>query len=250
MKTKFFRLFLGWFLAILPAWAALPAVDLAAPGRTDADLARDATSRPAEIIAFSGAAPGMRIADVFGGSGYYAELLAQVVGEQGRVYLHNNAAYLGFVGKQLEQRLEGDRLSNVVRLDREADDLGFEERSLDGVFLVLAFHDFYFREKDWNVTADQVMPQLRAALKPGGFLLLIDHAALPGSGSAAAQDLHRIDEAFVKSAVQEFGFELVGESQLLRNADDPHTVSVFDPSVRRRTDRFVHLYRRPEQQGS
>ena len=54
----------------------------------------------------------------------------------------------------------------------------------------------------------------------------------------------------MKSAVKEFGFELVGESQLLRNADDPHTVSVFDPSVRRRTDRFVHLYRRPEQQGS
>lgn len=248
--TKFFRLFLGGFLAILPAWAALPAVDLAAPGRTDADLARDATSRPAEIIAFAGVAPGMRIADVFGGSGYYTELLARVVGDQGRVYLHNNAAYLGFVGKQLEQRLAGDRLSNVVRLDREADDLGFEEQSLDGIFLVLAFHDFYFREKDWNVTAAEVMPQLLAALKPGGFLLLIDHAALPDTGSAAAQDLHRIDEAFVKSAVQEFGFELVAESQLLRNADDPHTVSVFDPSVRRRTDRFVHLYRRAEGAGS
>ena len=246
MAPRFYGLLLCWLLTVLPVWGALASVDLAAPGRTDADLARDATSRPTEIIAFAGVLPGMQIADIFGGSGYYTELLAQAVGDEGRVYLHNNAAYRGFVGQQLDLRLAGERLPNVVRLDREADELGLEEQSLDGIFLVLAFHDFYFREKDWNVTAAEVMPQLRAALRPGGFLLLIDHAALPGSGSEAAQELHRIDEAFVKSAVQKFGFELVAESPVLRNADDPRTLSVFDPSVRRRTDRFVHLYRRPE----
>ncbi|MBK7171099.1 MAG: class I SAM-dependent methyltransferase [Gammaproteobacteria bacterium] len=234
----------GWLLAS-PALAT-GTLDLAAPGRPAADLKRDAVDHPQDVLAFAGVQPGMVIADIFGGAGYYAELAAQIVGPQGRIYLHNNAAYLGFVGEPLDMRLKDERLPNVVRLDREADALGLSADSLDGVFLVLAYHDFFFSDKDWSVTARQVMPQLRAALKPGAFLLVVDHRAKPGVGTQSAQELHRVEESSARASIESFGFEFVKSSELLRNPEDDGTRSAFYPELRGRTDRFMHMYRSPD----
>ena len=49
-----------------------------------------------------------------------------------------------------------------------------------------------------------------------------DHAAKPGSPISSADDLHRIDEDFLKKEVESVGFKLVGESQVLRNPADDH----------------------------
>src|SRR4030095_5717339 len=56
-----------------------------AKSRSDADRERDKRDHPAEILAFAGFKPGMRVADVFGGGGYNAELISHVVGPQGEV---------------------------------------------------------------------------------------------------------------------------------------------------------------------
>jgi len=134
----------------------------------------------------------------------------------------------------------------VTRLDSEADALGLPAAGLDGVFLVLAYHDFFFSDKDWSVTARQVMPQLRAALKPGAFLLVVDHRARPGAGTLAAQELHRVEESSARASIESFGFEFVKSSELLRNPGDDRTQSAFAPGLRGKTDRFMHLYRNPD----
>ncbi|MCB1049701.1 MAG: hypothetical protein KDC71_03810, partial [Acidobacteria bacterium] len=54
---------------------------LQAKGRSEADLTRDETSKPAEVMAFAKVQPGMKVLDILGGGGYYSELLAAVVGE-------------------------------------------------------------------------------------------------------------------------------------------------------------------------
>ena len=244
MKSILAMMLACWVLAS-PALAGATA-DLAAPGRPDTDLKRDALDHPQEVLAFADVQPGMVIADVFGGTGYYAELVAQIVGPQGRVFLHNNAAYLGFVGEALEKRLQDNRLPNVTRLDSEADALGLPAAGLDGVFLVPAYHDFFFSDKDWSVTARQVMPQWRAALKPGAFLLVVDHRARPGAGTLAAQELHRVEESSARASIESFGFEFVKSSELLRNPGDDRTQSAFAPGLRGKTDRFMHLYRNPD----
>jgi predicted methyltransferase len=223
------------------------ALDLAAPGRPATDATRDALDHPAEVVALTGVKPGMRIADVFGGSGYWSELFAQEVGPQGQVRLHNNKAYLGFgeVSKGLEARLAGGRLANVVRHDREAGALDLAPASLDGALIMLTVHDFWLEEEGWDVTADKVLPQLRAALKPGAFLLVIDHRGNPDTGNSQVKSLHRIEEPFARKAIEGYGFRFEKASEVLRNAADDHTLIVFDPKVRGRTDRFVHLYRNP-----
>ena len=83
------------------------------------------------------------------------------------------------------------------------------------------------------------------ALKPGGRFVVIDHVAPAGSKLAATNTTHRIDPAVVKADMAAAGFRFVGESDVLRNADDPHTGRVFDPAIRGRTDQFVYVFQRP-----
>jgi predicted methyltransferase len=88
------------------------------------------------------------------------------------------------------------------------------------------------------------------ALKPGGVLIVIDHAATAGSGftDTEADDkkrIHRIDPEVVKRQILAAGFVMEAESPLLANPEDDHTRSPFDPAWRNRTDRFVMKFRKP-----
>ena len=58
-------------------------------------------------------------------------------------------------------------------------------------------------------------------------------------------ELHRIDEAVVKEELESVGFKLVGESDVLRNPADTHTLKVFDPSIRGHTDQFLFRFKKP-----
>src|SRR5579884_1613594 len=60
-----------------------------APDRSDADRRLDAGRHPAELLAFAGVAPGMRVAEIGAGTGYTTELLARAVGPKGTVYGEN-----------------------------------------------------------------------------------------------------------------------------------------------------------------
>jgi len=79
-------------------------------------------------------------------------------------------------------------------------------------------------------------------VKPGGTLAIIDHSAIAGTASSAAQTLHRIDAAFARSDIESRGFKFTGSLDVLHNAKDDRTKTVFDPAVRGRTDRFVYRF--------
>jgi predicted methyltransferase len=219
---------------------------LATEGRSDKDRERDARDRPAPVLAFAGFRPGMRIADLFGGGGYYSEILAYLVGPNGHVLLVNDPAYAKYAAEDLGSRFRDGRLSQVERLVVPNEDLRLGTATLDGALFVMSYHDLYFADKDDfpRIDAAQFLGQVRAALRPGGLLLIVDHAAPAGSGSAPAQTLHRIDEQFAIRDIESHGFKLLRTYDGLRNAADDRGKSVFDPAIRGRTDRFVHLYRR------
>jgi predicted methyltransferase len=84
-----------------------------------------------------------------------------------------------------------------------------------------------------------------AALKPGGTFVVIDHVAEAGSGLRDTGTLHRIDPEFVKQQVEAAGFEYAGESGVLRNPKDDHTLKVFDKAIRGHTDQFAYRFRKP-----
>jgi predicted methyltransferase len=222
---------------------------LAEQSRPLADRERDLRDKPAEVLALAGFRRGDVVADVFGGGGYYSEILSGIVGKRGRVLLVNNPQYAAYARKDQETRFAGDRLANVERIVAPTAALGLGERQLDGAIMVMAYHDLYWvdEKEGWPaIDAAQFLGQLAAALKPGGVLLVVDHAARDGSGKADAQTLHRIDEQFAIADFRANGLEWVASIPALRRTDDDRGKNVFDPAIRGRTDRFVHLYRKPE----
>lgn len=222
---------------------------LASPSRSAEDKARDARDKPAEVLALAGFERGDTVADVLAGGGYYSEILAGIVGQEGQVLLVNNLGYDDYGKKGWTARLANDRLPNVKHVVGPNEALGLDENTLDGALIVMSYHDLYWvdEKKDrQKIDADQFLGQVARALKPGGVLLVVDHSAQSGTGSSAAQTLHRIDEQFAIADFREQGLELEAEIPVLRNADDDRSKSVFDPSIRGRTDRFVHLYRKSQ----
>ena len=228
---------------------AIYAAALENPSRPQADRNRDAGRKPAEVLEFFGIAPGMRVLDMFSGGGYYAEILASVVGAEGSVVAHSNTAYLKFFGEEFAARHANNRLANVAVLMAENNELELDENQFDAILMVLSFHDTYWvsEENNWaEIDRPALNAELCDALKPGGVLGVIDHQAVSGSPGEIGGTLHRIDKAIVISDLEQAGFVLDAESDLLRNPEDDHSVSVFDPSVRGKTDRFILKFRKPE----
>lgn len=221
---------------------------LANPARSATDRERDLRDHPAEVLGLADFRPGMKIADIFGGGGYYSEILSYVVGPTGEVRLINNPAYDGYSKKGREPRLAGNRLPNVRYEVLPPSDMKLGEGTLDGALIVMSYHDLYVADEKDNwpaIDASQFIDQIVAGLKPGGVLLITDHHARPGSGKADAQTLHRIDEQFAIADFKAHGLEFAGSLPLLRNPADDHSLNVFDKAIRGQTDRFVHLYRKP-----
>ena len=238
----------GYLLLLLPHGSvATESIGdiLARPGRLPEDVSRDARSRPDVTLPLLNLQAGDRVADIFAGAGYYSELLAALVGESGEVLLVNNAAYMQSAAQAIAARTRGRDIGPVTIHTREADNLDLGENSLDAALIVLSYHDLYHvnEAEGWlKIDADHFLSQIARALKSGARFLVVDHCAEPGSGASAAQDLHRIDEEFVKRDVRRHGFRLADESDALRNPDDDHGVTVFDQKVRGKTDRFILVF--------
>jgi predicted methyltransferase len=213
------------------------------PARSDEDRQRDLTSKPVEVLSFFGVKPGMKILDLLSGGGYYSEILSYAVGDEGEVVAHTNEAYKKFVGDAIEKRFGNNRLPAVKRLTSEVPALGLGENVFDMILMVMTYHDIYYVADYWpKVDRENLFGQIRSALKPGGILAIIDHSALPGTGSSAAQDLHRIDEDFARKDIESAGFKFEAASEVLRRPDDARTIQVFDDAIRRKTDRFVYRF--------
>ena len=220
--------------------------------RSLVDRERDIRSRPDVIISLLNLKPGDQVADIFAGTGYYSELLGSVVGARGTVLLHNNAVYNAFSVKGLDERFVDGRPGNIQLHVAEADNLMLGDGKLDAVIMVLAYHDLYFvNESDgWHaIDVNKFLSQIFTSLKPGGRFLIIDHAARSGGDKSTAQTLHRIDPDFARRDIESHGFELIASSDVLENRDDNHLISVFDPSVRGQTDRFILVFGKPIQPG-
>ena len=255
MSMRAFRLSLLLPMLLLAACAAMPdspdsalqaAIDH--PDRSAADRERDTRDQPQAVLKLAGFGPGMTIADIFGGGGYYSEILSRLVGPNGRVRLINNQPYHDYAKADAVPRFANDRLPNVSYEINPSENMKLGVASLDGALIIMSYHDLYVADEagGWPaIEPGQFIDQIVTALKPGGVLLIVDHSAAAGTGKTAAQTLHRIDEAFAIADFKAHGLEFAGSIPALRNADDSRTLGVMNPAIRGQTDRFVHIYRKP-----
>lgn len=217
------------------------AAAVADASRPQADRDRDGARLPAEMLAFAGVAPGQRVADFIPGGGYFTRLFASAVGREGRVYALIPPAAPDAKEKNPIFALAA-AYPNTTVVQQSFTALETPE-PLDLIFTAQNYHDLHLARLALDVAA--VNRSLFAALKPGGTLVVVDHAALPGAEIGVADTLHRIDPAIVRRELEAGGFVFESESEVLRNPNDARSLAVFDPSIRGHTDQFVLRFRRP-----
>jgi predicted methyltransferase len=210
------------------------------PLRPADEVARDEFRHPDRMLAFAMLEPGDKVADIRPGAGYFTRLFARVVGETGKVY--------AFVPNRTAER-ENPRADalvaaypNVVRVNGDLNTMSFPE-PLDVVWMSQEYHDFHIPA--FNTDVMTMNRAIYAALKPGGYFIVIDHSGRPGTGHSEVQTLHRIEGASLRAEVEAAGFVFDGESSALVNPADDRTTNVFDEAIRGRTDQFVYRFRKP-----
>ncbi|HVK79233.1 MAG TPA: methyltransferase domain-containing protein [Verrucomicrobiae bacterium] len=224
-----------------PLTAASPNIvaAIADPRRPEADRERDALRHPAEILAFTGVRGGMNVADIGPGGGYYTRLFSVAVGDSGRVYGVDRP---GTAERPRALSVVAPLYPNITHLTAGYQGWTIEE-PLDAIFISQIYHDFYLPQL--SIDVPRLNREMFAALRPGGVLVIIDHAAATGSDIGVTGTLHRIAQEQVVADLTAAGFVLEEESQVLRNPADNHALRVFEGDIRGHTDQFVLRFRRP-----
>jgi predicted methyltransferase len=229
--------------------AATPAAIAAAvadKGRPAEDVQRDPERKPAEMLAFAGVKPGMSVVDFWPGRGYFTRIFAKAVGPKGVVYAvypppKASADPAKPAATPAAETLAADpAYANVKPVKQAAADFAAPAK-VDLVWTSQNYHDLHNIEGLDLVAFNKAV---FAALKPGGTYVVLDHVGAPGDPKATST-VHRIDPAVVRREVEAAGFKFAGESAVLRNPADDHSLKVFDPSLRGHTDQFVYRFRKP-----
>jgi predicted methyltransferase len=213
---------------------------IADTNRPQPDKDRDAVREPAEMLAFAGIRPGSIVAEMIPGGGYFTRIFSKAVGPTGHVYLFNNApaagrAPPGFIAIAEDPAYKGNVTAVLGPLPEMK-----APKPVDVVWTSQNYHDLPVAARG------PINKAAFAMLKPGGTYIVLDHSAIVGTGSFAAETgKHRIDENLVKLEVMQAGFKLVGENNILRNPTDPRTGTVFEKTLNRDTDQFILKFQKP-----
>ena len=171
-----------------------------------------------------------------------------MVGDQGKVYAHNNTPYLNWLSEPIKARYQSGKMINVERFTAENNQLDLPANTFDAVLVSLGYHDVYHvdPENGWEkIDGPAMLAQLFQSMKPGSVLGVIDHAAVAGAPPETGETLHRIDPQLALQEITAAGFVFEASSDVLANPGDDHTLHSFSEEMRGKTDRFVFRFRRP-----
>ena len=244
--------------AVFAAYGCLPAqavnvpsrvaLAVADPARPADQKAQDADRKPIEVLGFANVKWGGKVVDLMPGAGYYTRLFSKLVGPQGTVYA--------------VQPIEMDKVNakNLKILRSFAGTAAYPNVTVSvppiaslslpqGVDMVWTSQNYHDLHDPFMGSPDvaAINKAIYDALKPGGVYIVLDHAAAAGTGVSKTNDLHRIDPAAVKAEVTAAGFQFVGESDVLSNPADDHSLAIFDPKIKGKTDKFIYKFRKPLQ---
>jgi predicted methyltransferase len=242
----------GVFAGLLAAGLALPALAqkptpaitaaVADKGRPEADTKRDADRKPAEIVAFAGVKPGMKVEELFPGGGYYTRILSKVVGPKGTLFLVTPMSFQARVGEQTDKLAK--EVGNATPV-WEAGDSPKGPEQVDVVWSTDNYHDY--RNPGFGaVDMAKFNKAVFDSLKPGGVYIIEDYETAPGAGATQTNTFHRIESAAVKAEVEAAGFKFDSASMVLQNKADDHTLAIFNPMIRGHADQYVLKFVKPK----
>lgn len=132
-------------------------------GTFSTEDARDRAGEAEDVMQLAGVKPGMSVADVGAGEGYYTVRLARVVGAKGRVLAED---ILPEIRDQLADRVQRERLDNVAVKLGTPDNPTLPPASFDRVFLVHMYHEV--------ASPYAFLWHTREGVKPNGLIVVVD----------------------------------------------------------------------------
>jgi predicted methyltransferase len=219
-----------------------------AGARSEDNVKLDESRKPTEVLNFLGLKKGDQAIDLFGANRYWAEIMAPAVGPKGHVTVWEPTQ---FYGKESAEKFAAfqQKAGNTHLIVTPFESIALDANAYDFVMLNLNYHDVYWESAKYGVKRmepDAFVKTVYASVKPGGVVGVIDHVGNPGDTRETVEKYHRIDPAVVKADFEKAGFKLEGESDLLKNPADDHTLLVFDDKIRGKTDRFILKFRKPK----
>ena len=181
--------------------------------RSDGRMSLAEQRQAPAVLEFLGVRPGMAVLDLYSGGGVYTRLLAYLVGDDGRVVVHNNTPYLD-IARGVDAGAADDMPANVVTLSSSGRSLMIEADSFDAALLLYAFPDVYYVDDGgWQpLGGDYMLETLYAGMRPGAVLGVIEAG---GSRSQEASgERPRRTASEVRAMLESAGFRFEADSDL------------------------------------
>lgn len=196
------------------------------PSRTPAFRQRDSYRHPLQTLQFFGIRPDMTVVEIWPSSGWYTEILAPYLHDQGKYYAAGPAVSLPNASDetrrsvaQFQQRLDADpaRYSGVVVTEFRPP-MRSEICPPGSADLVLTFRNVH----NWIAGGyeQDAFNAFYAALKPGGVLGVVEHRAKPYTTLDETKKTGYVNEAYVKALAANAGFRFVAGSSVNDNPKD------------------------------
>jgi predicted methyltransferase len=212
---------------------------LAAPHRGE-NAARDVYRHPKETLEFFGVERTSTVVELWPGGGWYTEILAPYLRDEGKLIVTNWPTDHERYGKsavKFEEKLKAnpelyDKVE-IVRAPVTADE-PFELAPEGTVDVVLTFRNSH----GWfnGGQTQQIYGAAFRALKPGGIFGVVQHRANEGAKAEESAKNGYLPEAQVIADAQAAGFELVEKSEINANPKDtkdhPAGVWSLPPNLR------------------
>lgn len=215
--------------------------------RTPDNVKLDEFRKPAELLRFFGLRRGMQVLDMFGANKYWAEIMAPAVGQKGHVTVWQPTQFLNDKRKT-EFDAFAAKQSNVTLVSSPFEAPNLPKNKFDFAIINLDYHDVYWTNEERKIVRMEPgawLKNLNSALKRGAIVGVVDHVASPNKDTrATVEKLHRIDPAVIRADFRRAGFQLLASSNMYRNPQDDHSLLVFDPKIRGKTDRVVYKFRK------
>ena len=161
---------------------------------------RDLYKRRAEVMAVLELEPGMAVADIGAGTGFFSMLFAREVGPTGKVYaLDITPKFIDHIEKTAAEL----GLHNVESRSNPVDSTGLEENSIDVAFIADTYHHFEYPYK--------MLASIKEALRPGGRVVLVDLERIEGVTGEFVLKMVRAGKGTFTDEFKNAGFELVDE---------------------------------------
>ena len=238
--------------------------------RTPAYVARDKYRHPVETLAFFEVEPTMTVVEIWPGGGYYSEILAPYLAEEGTFYAahfpeNTTSDYYRRSLDKYKERVANEPVFGRVNLTEFAPNTDLSSdiappNSADRVLTFRNLHNWYMNGGEESVL--NAFRQFHQALVPDGILGVVDHRLPADADDAAMAESGYIKQAWVIDIAERAGFEFVESSEINANpkdtADHPNGVWNLPPTLNvadgddasiyeaiGESDRFTLKFRKP-----